>query len=88
MSRDLESNDYYKSSGGLVPVKWTAPEVRDCASSMVINVMLTLLIYCTCARHLPTGSILLQVTFGVLGACCLKCGALETSPFTILNWRM
>lgn len=26
MSRDLQDNDYYKSHGGLVPVKWTAPE--------------------------------------------------------------
>ena len=69
-----------------MPVKWTAPEVRDCASSMIINVMFTLLFYCV--RHLPTGSTLLQVTFGVLGACCLKCGALETNPFSISNWRM
>ena len=27
MSRDLESENYYTSRGGLVPVKWTAPEV-------------------------------------------------------------
>ena len=26
MSRDLE-NDYYVTHGGVVPVKWTAPEV-------------------------------------------------------------
>ena len=26
MSRDLEDDTYYTSSGGLVPVKWTAPE--------------------------------------------------------------
>ena len=27
MTRDIEDLDYYKSSGGKVPVKWTAPEV-------------------------------------------------------------
>ncbi len=26
MSRDLADDNYYASSGGLVPVKWTAPE--------------------------------------------------------------
>ena len=26
MSRDLDADNYYMSSGGLVPVKWTAPE--------------------------------------------------------------
>ena len=26
MSRDLNEGDYYTSSGGLIPVKWTAPE--------------------------------------------------------------
>ena len=28
MTRDIEDLDYYKSSGGKVPVKWTAPEVE------------------------------------------------------------
>lgn len=28
MARDIEGeSDYYKSHGGMVPVKWTAPEV-------------------------------------------------------------
>jgi len=28
MARDLMDDTYYKSSGGKIPVKWTAPEVR------------------------------------------------------------
>ena len=30
MARDLmeDENNYYKSSGGIIPVKWTAPEVK------------------------------------------------------------
>ena len=39
MSRDVEDENYYVSSGGKVPVKWTAPEVhhysRTSASSTI-----------------------------------------------------
>ena len=28
MARDLMDDTYYTSSGGQIPVKWTAPEVR------------------------------------------------------------
>ena len=28
MSRDLLDEDYYVSHGGMIPVKWTAPEVH------------------------------------------------------------
>ena len=30
MARDLMDDTYYKSSGGKIPVKWTAPEVNYC----------------------------------------------------------
>lgn len=26
LSRDLQSEDFYQSNGGLIPVKWTSPE--------------------------------------------------------------
>ena len=29
MARDLMDDTYYKSSGGKIPVKWTAPEVKE-----------------------------------------------------------
>ena len=33
MARDLMDDTYYKSRGGKIPVKWTAPEViADCNS--------------------------------------------------------
>jgi len=35
MSRDLE-NDYYITHGGVVPVKWTAPEVHNLHTYMYI----------------------------------------------------
>ena len=34
MARDLLCEDYYTSSGGMVPVKWTAPEV--CWNNLVL----------------------------------------------------
>ena len=29
MSRDLHNEDYYVAQGGLVPVRWTAPEALE-----------------------------------------------------------
>ena len=29
MSRDLDDQDYYMSDGGMIPIKWTAPEVSN-----------------------------------------------------------
>ena len=29
MARDLEESSYYVSQGGQIPVKWTAPEVKQ-----------------------------------------------------------
>ena len=29
MSRDLLDENYYVSKGGMIPLKWTAPEVID-----------------------------------------------------------
>ena len=33
MSRDLMDGSYYTSHGGKIPVKWTAPEVRQLIGS-------------------------------------------------------
>ena len=30
MSRDLMDSNYYITHGGIIPVKWTAPEVDNC----------------------------------------------------------
>ena len=36
MSRDLEDDNYYTSSGGLIPIKWTAIEVRCAMQGIVL----------------------------------------------------
>ena len=53
MARDLLREDYYTSSGGMVPVKWTAPEVcfDICNNLCIANT-------CTCVYVLATGTAL------------------------------
>ena len=34
MSRDLIDENYYTTSGGKIPLKWTAPEVRGYIRSL------------------------------------------------------
>jgi len=42
MSRDLMYQDMYKAHGGVIPVKWTAPEVKN--KMILINIQLLLMI--------------------------------------------
>ena len=37
MSRDLISDNYYITSGGKIPVKWTAPEVCIAINQLLIT---------------------------------------------------
>ena len=43
MSRDLEDGAYYVSQGGKIPVKWTAPEVRNMLaySNVIVQILIT-----------------------------------------------
>lgn len=34
LARDLSGDGIYQSQGGSIPVKWTAPEVRDCVQDV------------------------------------------------------
>lgn len=36
MARDLISDDYYKSKGGKIPIKWTAPEVKNLTILIIV----------------------------------------------------
>ena len=45
MARDIEGeNDYYKSHGGIIPVKWTAPEV--CYDYKQIDTTVFIMTFC------------------------------------------
>ena len=37
MARDLMDDTYYTSSGGTIPVKWTAPEVGTDYASLLLS---------------------------------------------------
>ena len=61
MSRDLEESKYYISQGGLVPIKWTAPEVIDSSSKKSKNIP-----HCPAYRQYFTGSIQQLVMCGAM----------------------
>ena len=68
MSRDLIDNNYYITSGGLIPVKWTAPEV---SVKQISHLLLDPFTYC---RHYITENTQFRVTYGVMDVCCMKYG--------------
>ena len=37
MSRDLIDENYYVTSGGKIPLKWTAPEVCELIATLVVK---------------------------------------------------
>ena len=43
MSRDLMDESYYVSHGGMIPVKWTAPEV--CIKLKVTSIKVETIVY-------------------------------------------
>ena len=49
MARDLTDDTYYtvQSKGGKIPVKWTAPEVRE----LIIILLLSLLYFKSYVHH-------------------------------------
>jgi len=71
MSRDLLDENYYITSGGKIPVKWTAPEVIRKAIAVNINMFTGFLHF----RHYIIESIQFKVTCGVMELCCMKYGA-------------
>ena len=72
MSRDLADETYYISSGGKIPVKWTAPEVHQ---TLIAKSQFELL----CLRLSTTRSTRQPVMCGVLGVSCMRYGASDTS---------
>ena len=74
MSHDLIDGNYYITSGGKIPVKWTAPEV-------LINLVLHDLYtgtYTNC-RHYFTENTQFRVMHGVMDVLCMKYGVWDVS---------
>ena len=73
MSRDLSDGNYYITSGGKIPVKWTAPEV------ILMHAMTRLILYHLCAyyancRQFIIKSTQFKVMYGVMDVLCMKYG--------------
>jgi len=74
MSRDLLDDNYYVTSGGKIPVKWTAPEVTLLFTT---NAPVNYLSYSH--RHCTTESTHCSVMFGVMVAYYMRYGVWDTN---------
>ena len=79
MARDVTGDNYYMSSKGKIPVKWTAPEVY-----MFLKWLLQLTLHpyndaWFMFRHCSVKDIQFRVMFGAMGVCCMKYGVLDTN---------
>ena len=73
MSRDLIDSNYYITSGGKIPVRWTAPEVKN-------EISVAKFIYAsTLYRHYIIKNTQFRVTYGVMDVYCMKYGVLGVS---------
>ena len=73
MSRDLADETYYVSSGGMIPIKWTAPEVGySCIMTSAHKCCLYHRLYTIRSTPQP-------VMCGVLGVSCMRYGVSDTN---------
>ena len=74
MSRDMADANYYVSRGGIIPVKWTAPEVYIIILSFYPSIL-------KFNNHRPstTRNIPLPVMCGVMVVSCMRYGVLDIS---------
>ena len=74
MSRDLTSDYYYITSGGKIPVKWTAPEVSIAITQLLYRLCwlmhLESLLYRLCIIANTQSSVM----YGAMVVLCMKYG--------------
>ncbi len=75
MSRDLEQSNYYITHGGIIPVKWTAPEVSHCSIGIHSSNYYTPF----CCRHWISASTQQPVMYGALVVSCTRYGVWDTN---------
>ena len=73
MSRDLIDGNYYITSGGKIPVKWTAPEVLIKFGGYMIYLQVYYF------RHYITENTQFRVMYGVMDVLCMKYGVWDVS---------
>ena len=85
MSRDLMDETYYMSHGGMIPVKWTAPEVTICINCHWDKIMNSCVnsdfsdVYMHFSRLSTTRSTPLLVMCGVMEFSCMRYGVWDTN---------
>ena len=70
MARDVADSSYYVTTGGKIPVKWTAPEVQPFCVSTIVTDDLFL-------RHCCIRSTQYKVTCGAMAVFCMRYGVLD-----------
>ena len=68
MSRDLIDDNYYITSGGKIPVKWTAPEV---VNDHISHLLQHIIAHC---RHYIIENTQFRVMYGVMDVYYMKYG--------------
>ena len=71
MSRDLADENYYVSHGGMIPVKWTAPEVVEAILCIVYKSLID--------RLFTSRSTPLLVMCGAMELSCMRYGVWDTN---------
>ncbi len=75
MSRDLLYQETYESHGGCIPVKWTAPEVRQSLLSVALGSIYNSHSY----RHCSTRRTPQLLMCGAMVFCSMKYGVSDTN---------
>ena len=75
MSRDLIDDNYYITSGGMIPVKWTAPEVTNDHIGHLLHHPIA---HC---RHYIVENTQFRVMYGVMDVYCMKYGVWDINHF-------
>ena len=73
MSQDLIDGNHYITSGGKIPVKWTAPEVANDHINHLLQHPIAL------CRHYIIENTQFRVIYGVMDVYCMKYGVWEVS---------
>ena len=83
MARDVADDNYYVTTGGKIPVKWTSPEVANYSDLLPLNSVTAVYHVHMHIRQYFTRSILYKVMCGVLDVSCMKYGAWGTDHLKI-----
>lgn len=83
LSRDLDENPYYITHKGTIPLKWSAPEVRQSTGGQYTSPLCTPNLF----RPLCMVSSAPPVMFTAMECYCTRYGPVDASQWPMLVWR-